>query len=434
MTSARNMREPGRAVKPVLSVLLVASLVSGVFPVAAAWPPWAGDDSEVGRESSVTIEWLLEHARDDDVVPVDVRDRAEYEAGHLPGARHLDLDPAAWRDGPALFSRIGLSGSERIVFYGGDALSERAALAFWTAEFSGAERAAVLDGGFGVWTTAGGETSTAQVDASPTAWVTAARRDRFASRAYVALSFGVRGREIVDARGRPRWDGEPGSPRSGHVPHSLPLSPQEFLENGALMSPEASRAMLSRFGPRPSSPVDLSWEFIVHGESMGDGALLYYLFRRTGLERVRLYAGGWVEWAEDAGLPVVRIIGARELRERLARERRWFAPDSPPPGFAFFDVRHGSDHARAHIPGSVNLTSRLFADSLEPYLERYWPGLDRGTAPILTYCYGPDCIRSRATSTEAARLGFLVVERLYEGLEGWRAIGGPIVGDEKPSE
>ncbi|MBD3368558.1 MAG: hypothetical protein GF405_10390, partial [Candidatus Eisenbacteria bacterium] len=245
-----------------------------------------------------------------------------------------------------------------------------------------------------------------------------------------AVSCGVAGREIIDARGREAWEGSAAAPRSGHIPHSLPLDPAAFIEDAVLMSPEASRRMLSRFGPRPSSPVDLSWEFIVHGDGLADGALMYYLLRRAGVERVRLYDDGWNAWVADDGLPVVRTIGATELRERLARERRWFAPDTPPPGFAFFDVRHWSDHRRGHIPGSVNLTSRLFDDSLDIYIAEHWPELDRTTDPIVTYCYGPDCIRSRRTSTIAARKGFLFVERFYEGLEGWRSIGGPMVKND----
>jgi len=424
---------PRAAVKPVLTVLLIASLVAGVFPVAAAWPPWADDDA-VRHDAAVTVEWLMEHVGDADIRVVDVRSRALYEAGHLPGAVRIDAGSGTPGDAPGLFSRAGLSGAERIVVCGDDLLSPDAARAFWLAEYAGAGRAAVLEGGVRAWTAAGGELRTGTVHPEAAAWVTASRTDRLASTAYVALSFGLDGCEIVDARGGDAWAGTAGRPRTGHIPHSLPLAPDSFIVDGALLTPEASRAMLSRFGPRPSSPVDLSWQFIAYGGADGRGPVLYYLLRRAGLERVRLYAGGWERWVSDDALPVVRIIAPRELRERLARERRWFAPDSPPPGFAFFDVRHWSDYRRGHIPGAVNLTSRLFGDSLDIVLERHWPKLERTRDPIVTYCYGSDCIRSRRTSTVAARSGFLVIERFYEGLEGWRATGGPVATTESPEK
>ncbi|MBD3366951.1 MAG: hypothetical protein GF405_02105, partial [Candidatus Eisenbacteria bacterium] len=170
-------RDPRRAVKPVLTVLLIASLVSGVFPVAAAWPPWADDGEESSHDAAVDVTWLLEHMGGDLAV-VDVRELTDYTAGHLPGAVHLALDPDALESGPAVFSRIGLAGDERIIFYGADALSERAALAFWLAEFSGARRAAVLDGGVAAWTAAGRALSDGTYHADAAAWVTAARTDR----------------------------------------------------------------------------------------------------------------------------------------------------------------------------------------------------------------------------------------------------------------
>ena len=148
--------------------------------------------------------------------------------------------------------------------------------------------------------------------------------------------------------------------------------------------------------------------------------------RRAGVEVVRYYPGGWRDWTEDASLPIVRIIHSEELALRLAEDRRWFRPNAPPASFAFFDVRHGADYERGHIPGAVNLPSSVFADSLDAALDRHWPNLDRAQAPIVTYCYGERCIRSRATSTAAAREGFVYVERFYGGLDEWRNIGGNI--------
>jgi rhodanese-related sulfurtransferase len=153
----------------------------------------------------------------------------------------------------------------------------------------------------------------------------------------------------------------------------------------------------------------------------------YFLLRRAGIADVSYYPGGWAEWSADPALPVVRVVGAEELLDRLGRARRWLGIDAPPEGLALFDVRHAGDYTGGHIPGAVHLTSRSFADSLDARIDRYWPDLDRTTAPIVTYCYGSNCIRSRNCSTEAARQGFVNVERFYGGVEEWRAIGGRII-------
>jgi rhodanese-related sulfurtransferase len=184
--------------------------------------------------------------------------------------------------------------------------------------------------------------------------------------------------------------------------------------------------------------VDLLDEFIVYGwgdavdsspahDDWGRGPLAYYLLRRAGIGRLRLYPGGWADWAGDPYLPIVRIVVAEELMQRLRESRRWLRPNDPPESFAFFDVRHPADHGHGHIRGSVSLRSDYFADSLDVKLEDHWPGIDRTTAPVVTYCYGERCIRSRATSTAAARAGFIHVERFYGGLDEWRFAGGQLV-------
>jgi len=78
----------------------------------------------------------------------------------------------------------------------------------------------------------------------------------------------------------------------------------------------------------------------------------------------------------------------------------------------------------------VSLRSDYFADSVDVRLERYWPKIDRETVPVVTYCYGESCIRSRATSTAAAREGFVRIERFLGGLDEWRHAGGELVRGE----
>jgi 3-mercaptopyruvate sulfurtransferase SseA len=258
---------------------------------------------------------------------------------------------------------------------------------------------------------------------------------RLATRDDVVASYGQTGTEIIDARGfhswvgpleRNQWDAPV---RVGHIPHALPYDFTVFLDpDGSLRDSTENRGAFAKLGPRPANPVDLSDEFIVYGEGPDSDAVLgYFLLRRAAVGAVRWYPGGWQEWAGDPELPVVRIISAEELEWRLAKRWRLFAGDRPASGFAFFDVRHPADHTRGHIAGSVSLRSDHFADSLDARLEQYWPNLDRAAAPIVTYCYGEYCIRSRATSTAASRAGFVRVERFYGGLDEWQSIGGKVV-------
>ncbi len=449
-----------RAIRPsggapsVASLLLLAAGMAMVVVLFTArdascvqWP-WAHRDdapTPVYPDVTATPEWLAERLRARDVVVVDTRSADLYSREHLPGAVSIPVDElsAALRaeHRPPELARalagFGLTGRGRIVCYGEDGTSANAAWLFWALETAGAEGAMLLEGGLHAWASGGGALDAVGAALPPATWTGEPRSDRSASAAYVALKFGEDGHEIIDARGWDDWHGsidpeEWGQPvRHGHVPHALPYDFTEFFDaDGGLITPEDAWEVFSRVGPRPSSPVDMSDEFIVYGAGGADGALGYFLLRRAGVAAVRYYPGGWREWSGDVSLPVVRIIEADELKERLARARRWFKPNAAPQSFAFFDVRHWADYATGHIPGSVTLTSSLFADSLDLYLERSWPGLDRTTAPIVTYCYGSNCIRSRLCSTFSARDGFVNVERFYGGLAEWRAAGGELVRDQ----
>jgi 3-mercaptopyruvate sulfurtransferase SseA len=317
---------------------------------------------------------------------------------------------------------------------GDSSYASDAARLFWLLELSGAGGAAILEGGVRAWVRAGQPVERTEDPTASATWAVAPDPDRLATTDHVRSAYGEPGVEIVDARGRGAWEGAvehprgAPAPRTGHIPHALPFDFRQFLTpDDRFVEPQDTREILSTFGPRPGTHVDLWGEFIVHDDGLsGHGAVGYFFLRRAGVENVRYYPGGWERWASARDLPVVRIIHAEELERRLDAERRWFRPGAPPTGFAVFDVRHRMDYERGHIPGAVNLTSAFFADSLAVVLGRYWPDLDRSDAPIVTYCYGPTCIRSRNCSTVAARAGFVNVERLYGGLEEWLEGGRPV--------
>jgi thiosulfate/3-mercaptopyruvate sulfurtransferase len=438
----------------LLLALAVGAILPGVAALASPWPPWsnAGQAPEPTYPDVTTgATWLAAHLGDRGLVVIDGRSRASYLAGHIPTAVSIpSRSVPAGPEATDAFAKSGVSGRERIVCYGDASYSPDAGRLFWLLELAGAEHVSLLDGGVVGWTGSGNTLVQNEISLPAGAWKVSPRIERLATRDRVTQKFGEPDVEIVDTRGWAEWEGpisdpetrgsvwrvrgrEGGSaPRVGHIPHALPFDFHRFLRaDGAFKSPQETRAIFAELGPRPSSPVDLSDEFILYDDgSSGEGALGYSLLRRAGLGALSYYPGGWAEWASDPTLPVVRIVHAQELKERLASARRWFKPDAPPPGFAFFDVRHEGDYARAHIPGAVCLTSRYFLDSLDVFIERYWPGLDRRTAPIVVYCYGPDCIRSRNCTTWAARKGFLNAERFYGGMDEWRAAGGRLITAE----
>jgi rhodanese-related sulfurtransferase len=76
---------------------------------------------------------------------VDVRDADEFEAGHVPGSRSIQVHELARRRGELPTSRIAR------VLVVGDAGKRTQAAAAWLV-LTGYADVAVLDGGFGAWT------------------------------------------------------------------------------------------------------------------------------------------------------------------------------------------------------------------------------------------------------------------------------------------
>jgi thiosulfate/3-mercaptopyruvate sulfurtransferase len=115
-------------------------------------------------EMVVSTKWVAENLHNPNVVILHVgRDRASYDAGHIPGARFLglsdmvvsapdvdnELPPVAQLE--RLFGNLGIGNRTRVILYG-DQLGLFAARAYFTLDYLGAgNRAALIDGGLEKW-------------------------------------------------------------------------------------------------------------------------------------------------------------------------------------------------------------------------------------------------------------------------------------------
>lgn len=442
--AARTTRR-GRTRVALVATILFTVVASGLYQDAGAvWPPWAKDPDvpdPVYPDVTCSADWLRNHLTSRDVVVVDARVSRLYTDGHIPGAISIPAErlPGVEGEGDiaglsAALGEAGLGGRGTIICYGDETYSDVAGFLFWALEVSGAGKVMLLDGGYEYWISTGGNAETDAHVLPPAHWAATPAAEFLAASEYVDSIYGAPGFEIIDTRSARSWEGPVDDPatgptgRVGHIPHSLQFDFSEFIGNdGLLFPPTECREIFSFLGPRRSSRVNLQDEFIVHGDgSPGGGAMGYCLLRLAGMAHVKYFPAGWSEWVSDESRPTVRFISGDELKILVEREQRWPWADSPMEAFVFLDVRHEADHSKGHIPGSVVLTSRLVVDSLDVYMDRYWPGADRTTIPFVSYCYGPECIRSRHTSTDAARAGFRDIQRFYGGMVEWRQVSGRI--------
>lgn len=252
--------------------------------------------------------------------------RRAYEAGHLPGAIHLDLETdlsGSAADGPgrhplpspAAFARrmaqVGIGDGTFVVGYD-DVGGWVAARLWWMLEHAGHREVAVLDGGIAAWQAAGyplvdgraGESSPSATPATtPTSltlrgpaaagrWTGTIERDTLRARLGDVV--------LLDARAGARYRGEtePVDPVAGHIPTALSAPTDGNLgPDGRFLPPDELRRRFDALGADGAREVVTSC-------GSGTSACHHALAMRVaGLADPTLYVGSWSDWSR-AGYPV----------------------------------------------------------------------------------------------------------------------------------
>jgi rhodanese-related sulfurtransferase len=167
--------------------------------------------------------------------------------------------------------------------------------------------------------------------------------------------------------------------------------------------------------------------FVLYGADARDPRLgLAYLLLTLAGREARVYPGGWREWRAGGERPVVRVISAPELADLLRREDPALAADRPLAGLILLDLREARDFRIGHLPGARSLPFLHFPRDFEAVVRTAWPGANRATTPVVLYCYGLDCVRSRKAGALAAKLGFRDLIWFRGGIREWREAGFPL--------
>lgn len=250
--------------------------------------------------------WYLpeagKHARDD------------FLAGHVPGARFIDLADISDPDSPyvnmlpseerfaAHVGLLGIDNETDVVIYDAGYVSCRL---WWMFRTFGHDRVRILNGGWRKWKAEGRLVETGEGNnVEPRSFTAKLIPGRVATIDTVLAVTAGGGATIVDARTAARFDGLEGSGypgvASGYMPGAINTPWARFFDadrNFEFVSPEKARAVFESAG------ADVSGDVITTCGSGVTACILGFMIEQLGNKDWLLYDGSWHEWGQRDDVP-----------------------------------------------------------------------------------------------------------------------------------
>lgn len=242
--------------------------------------------------------------------------RADYDAGHIPGAGFLDLpNELSRQDAPVHFmmppperfaevmGRYGIGDDTRVVLYSRDRIMW-ATRVWWMLHATGFDDVAVLDGGFDKWVAEGRAVSTEPCSYPPATFTPRPRPGLFVDREAVRAAIDDPGTRLINTLSEPdfRGDGPSRYGRPGHIPNSVNLPWPELVdpETKTLIPLDDAEARLDALGAPEAA------RLVCYCGGGISATMGLFLLHRLGYDNLALYDASMAEWARDESLPIER--------------------------------------------------------------------------------------------------------------------------------
>lgn len=274
----------------------------------------------------VDTNWLAEHMNAPDLVVFDAswhlptenrNPRAEYLAGHIPGALFFDIDDLSDEKSPlphmlpssvkfaSRMKKMGVGNGMRIVCYDSKGLYS-AARAWWTFRVMGFEDVAVLDGGLPKWKAEGRPIEDGEpVKRSERHFVPRQNSELVRDIDDVRATLGKSATQIIDARSPGRFTASEPEPwpglRGGHIPGSRNVHYATLLAPDGTLKPRADLEKVF-------AAAGINWRepAITTCGSGITASIVSLALAVLGQTNAAVYDGSWAEWGQQNGLPVAQ--------------------------------------------------------------------------------------------------------------------------------
>jgi thiosulfate/3-mercaptopyruvate sulfurtransferase len=276
--------------------------------------------------TNAEVQALIER---DAAVLIDIREREQYLAGHLPGAVNIpefffylaettDAGLAALhRTFEDLLSRAGVDPDKPAIVYeyALETWCGASCRGYWLLNYLGHPRAGVLEKGMIAWLMEGRPVETGVVTRPPTVFQARPRSELLVTRDEMLRALHDPSIVVIDNRHQGEWLGRSASPYEpdfelpkGRIAGAVWIEWYNFLkqslEYSTFKSPDEVRALCAGYGLTPDSDIVL---YCFKGARSSN---TYVALRLAGFKKVRIYLGSWNEWSRDPSLPIEVVTPA----------------------------------------------------------------------------------------------------------------------------
>ena len=276
----------------------------------AAFGPARTSAAEPSFQVLASFDEMIDFQRRvDGSVLLDVRPRADYDAGHVPNAIWVDIQRAeeiaarpggltdrdAWLD---WIAPLGLYPGVRVQIMDG-ARQLDAARVWFLLRYLGVEPVGLINGNFPLWKAQRREMTREVSERPDLTFPVDFQRDRLATRDDVLNSLQSNDAQIIDARSIEEWAGtKMRSKRGGHIPTACRIEWSDLVDQEGKFLPRAKlQTRFNQAGLRPGEPV------ITHCQSGGRASLDAFVAEMLGYP-TRNYYMSWSDWGNADDTPI----------------------------------------------------------------------------------------------------------------------------------